>query len=169
MQLDSPAPPRGLKWENKTYKLKTCIEEKVKIKVPILNYVGNSRQCPNWLKWGRQCTHFTSISAPFHEYLKQLKTSGKGKKSKQGFVVTPGNRNWNFPHIRPRTDWLTLELSRPKTWLEQVNLRMLIVYTPLDYYRLEARAGWALSIVYSDRENLQMRFAMKSLKDFQIS
>ena len=81
-------------------------------------------------------------------------------------MVTPGNRTRNLPHRRPRTDWLTVEWSRPKIWLEQVNLRTLIVYTPLDYYRLEACAGWAWSIVYSYRENFQMRFAMKSLKRF---
>ena len=40
-----------------------------------------------------------SISALFYEYLNLLKTAMKGKKLKEGFVVTwPGNQTWDFPH-----------------------------------------------------------------------
>ena len=41
-----------------------------------------------------------SISAPFYGYLKLLKATRKGRKSKEGFVVTPGNRARDLPHRR---------------------------------------------------------------------
>ena len=45
-------------------------------------------------------------SARFYGYLKLLKATRKGKKSKEGFVVTPGNRTPKLPHRRPRTNQL---------------------------------------------------------------
>ena len=44
------------------------------------------------------------IRAPFYEYLKLLKATRKGKKSKEGFVVASGNRTGDVPHRRPRTN-----------------------------------------------------------------
>ena len=38
------------------------------------------------------------IGAPFYGYSKLLKATRKGKKSKQGFDVTPGNLYGNLPH-----------------------------------------------------------------------
>ena len=46
------------------------------------------------------------IRAPFYEYLKLLKATRKGKKSKKGFVVASGNRAGDVPHRRPRTNYL---------------------------------------------------------------
>ena len=44
------------------------------------------------------------IRAPFYEYLKLLKATRKGKKSKEGFVVASGNRTGDVLHRRPRTN-----------------------------------------------------------------
>ena len=44
------------------------------------------------------------IRAPFYEYLKLLKATRKGKKSKEGFVVASGNGTGDVPHRRPRTN-----------------------------------------------------------------
>ena len=45
---------------------------------------------------GRRCAHFyspLSISVPCYPYLELIKATRKGKNSKQGFEVTPGNRS----------------------------------------------------------------------------
>ena len=48
-----------------------------------------------------------SISAPFYGYLKLLKaTRTPGKKSKEGFEVTPGNRIRDLPHRMPHNNQL---------------------------------------------------------------
>ena len=48
-----------------------------------------------------------SISAPFNGYLKLLKGTRKGKKSKEGFEVTLRNRTpRDPPHRRPHTNQL---------------------------------------------------------------
>ena len=46
------------------------------------------------------------IRAPFYEYLKLLKATRKGKKSKEGFAVASGNRTGDVPHRRTRTNYL---------------------------------------------------------------
>ena len=51
--------------------------------------------------WDRQCAHlspYLSISTLLYGYLKLLKATRKGKKSKQGFELTPGNRSRDLPH-----------------------------------------------------------------------
>ena len=62
----------------------------------------------DWKTWGRRCAHFyspLSISAPCYPYLELIKATRKGKTSKQGFEVTPGNRSRSRrpPHKRQRT------------------------------------------------------------------
>ena len=39
-------------------------------------------------------------------YLKLLKATQKGEKSKEGFEFTPGNHTRDLPHRRPRTNEL---------------------------------------------------------------
>ena len=61
----------------------------------------------DWQTSGRRCAHFyfpLSISAPCYPYLELIKVTRKGKNSKPGFEVTPGNRNRSLPHKRQRTN-----------------------------------------------------------------
>ena len=46
------------------------------------------------------------ISAPKYRFWKFLKLHGKGKKSKQGFEITPRNRTRHFEQRRSRTKQL---------------------------------------------------------------
>ena len=58
--------------------------------------------------------------------LKLLKATRKGKKSKEGFVVTPADRNRHRPHRRPRTIKLTAQILAPRTesWLPTSEIKI---------------------------------------------
>ena len=80
--------------------------------------------------WDRQCAHlspYLSISTLLYGYLKLLKATRKGKKSKQGFELTPGNRSRDLPHWEGRalTD-CALSLLHVRSFITTFYFRYLI-------------------------------------------
>ena len=77
-------------------------QKKVKIKSPYFLSVARDSHLTNKPVAinARILPPSLSISAPFYGYLKLLKATRKGRKSKEGFVVTSGNRTRDIPHRR---------------------------------------------------------------------
>ena len=74
-----------------------------------------------------------SISTLLYGYLKLLKATRKGKKSKEGFELTPGTRSQDLPHREGRslTDY-AISLFHVRSFITTFYFRYLIspIYVP---------------------------------------
>ena len=79
--------------------IRTERQKEVKIKGPYFLSVARDSHLTNKPKAinARILSPSLSISVPFYGYLKLLKATRKGRKSKEGFVITHGNRTRDLP------------------------------------------------------------------------